>query len=158
MQYINHYLDKAGLKLLSLCFLPLPCQVLGLKACATMVLCVLRFLTQTYIMLVKTELPWVIQSSKLQNKTNNKKQILASRDTELNIWTWLRSEGGLGFRSWRCGSVAEHEHLTRMCKALGLIPTPQEVKKGRRQGKGGEERKERAKEGRQLSLGLLDFT
>lgn len=54
--------------------------------------------------------------------------------------------------------MAEPEHLTRMCKALGLIPTPQEVKKGRRQGKGGEERKERAKEGRQLSLGLLDFT
>lgn len=54
--------------------------------------------------------------------------------------------------------MAEPEHLTRMCKALGLIPTPQEVKKGSRQGKGGEERKERAKEGRQLSLGLLDFT
>lgn len=29
MQCINHYLDKAGLKLLSLCFLPFPCQVLG---------------------------------------------------------------------------------------------------------------------------------
>lgn len=55
--------------------------------------------------------------------------------------------------------MAEPEHLTRMCTALGLIPTPQEVKKGRREGKGGEERKEeRTKEGRQLSLGLLDLT
>lgn len=55
--------------------------------------------------------------------------------------------------------MAQSEHLTRICKALSLIPSPREVKKGRREEKGGEERKEeRAKEGRQLRLGLLDLT